>query len=195
MSTWLDRLSNNNASSGGAPPSRPYSPTSTPSSRNSLQIPSRSQQPVRPSLQTRSTSLNLVSSATLPASARIPRESSLKNQLAQSPSEDTIDPLEALGTILGVTSKEPEITIEAAFDEDQDDAAKPTVLAETIDFGSLSLEDFIEQNAPHHARRAHTYSLPSVDECMSSIARVVLHHTHAHLQMRMNDNGSKICTS
>lgn len=195
MSTWLDRLSNNNTSSSGAPPSRPYSPTSTPSSRNSLQIPSRSQQPVRPSLQTRSTSLNLVSSATLPASARVPRESSLKNQLAQSPTEDTVDPLEALGTILGVTLKEPEITIEAADEEEDDAISKPIVLTETIEFGSLSLQDFIEQNAPHHARRAHPYSLPSVDECMFSIARVVLHHTHAHLQMRMNDKGSKTSKS
>ena len=136
-----------------------------------------------------------MSSATLPASARVPRESSLKNQLAQSPSEDTVDPLEALGTILGVSLKEPEVTIEAADEEAEDVLTKPNVLTESIEFGSLSLQDFIEQNAPHHARRAPTYSLPSVDECMFSIARIATHHTHVHLQMRMNDKGLKTSTS
>ena len=111
----------------------------------------------------------------------------MKNQLAQSPSEDTVDPLAALGTILGVTLKEPEITVEAKDKDEEDTPVKPTELAENINFGSLSLEDFIEQNAPHHARRAHVYSLPSVEECMFSIARVVIHRTHGHLQMKMSD--------
>jgi len=113
----------------------------------------------------------------------------LKNQLAQSPSEDTLDPLEALGTILGVTLKEPEVTVEAndQGEEEQDTTVRPKELAQNINFGTLSLEDFIEQNAPHHARRAHTYSLPSVEECMFGIVRVVVIHTHAHFQMKMND--------
>lgn len=169
MSNWLDRLSINSGSSQSPPVSRPYSPV--PSSRNSLQLPSRPQQPVRPSLQARSTSLNLLSTTSLPAAARVP--SSLKHQLAQVPEVDVIDPFIALESILGVSLKRPEASVTAVDDEKENfDAAvngltKPESLVESIDFGHLSLQDFIEQNAPRHAHRTVKYNAHSAAECTS----------------------------
>lgn len=167
MNNWLDRLSIHSGPGSNIPPGRPYSPAPAPaSSRNSLQLPPRPQAS-RPSLQTRSTSLNLVSHNELPASARISRESSLKNQLSQSPTPDTIDPLQALSSILGVSLKEPNIAVNEVNDGESDVQEKPSQLVEDIDFGDLSLQDFIERNAPRHAHRDRKYSLPPVEECMS----------------------------
>jgi hypothetical protein len=177
MSNWLDRLSIKPDQGQNQAPSRPYSPTPVPSSRNSFQLPSRSgqeqpqrpAQPIRPSLQARSTSLSLLSTTALPAAARIPRESSLKNQLEQTPDAETADPLQALNAILGIDVKEPDVSV-VAIDEPNDSredeiTGKPPILAEDIDFGDLSLQDFIEQNAPRHARRARPHALPALGDC------------------------------
>lgn len=165
MSNWLDRLNPNQV----PPVSRSYSPA--PASRNSLQLPSRPQQPIRPSLQARSTSLNLLSTTSLPAAARVP--SSLKHQLEQIPEVDVIDPLIALEGILGIPLKKPNVTVDAVDDEEEGDSTvihdastKPETLLHEIEFGSLSLQDFIEQNAPRHAHRALKYNAQSAAESM-----------------------------
>lgn len=172
MSNWLDRLNINSAPGQSPPVSRPYSPA--PVARNSLQLPpTRPQQPVRPSLQTRSTSLNLLSTISLPAAARV--SSSLKNQLAQVPEVDVVDPLLALETILGISLKQPDVTVDA-LDTDEENvtevtsnvSTKPENLVENIEFGDLSLQDFIEQNAPRHAQRAFKHNVQSAAECVYS---------------------------
>jgi len=188
MSNWLDRLNINSAPGQSPPVSRPYSPV--PASRNSLQLPAtRSQQPIRPSLQTRSTSLNLLSTISLPAAARVP--SSLKHQLSQVPEVDVVDPFLALETILGISLKKPDVTLDALANI----PAKPENLVDNIDFGDLSLQDFIEQNAPRHAQRVSIHNVQSVAECMSAHSDFHLSFTHSCTpQMKQNETDLRNCT-
>ena len=181
MSNWLDRLSISPAPGQSLPVNRPYSPAPVP--RNSLQLPSRPQQPVRPSLQTRSTSLNLLSFTALPPAARIP--SGLKHQLEQVPEVTAVDPLIALESILGISLKKPDVKIDAVDGHEEDgtivtaDArTKPKNLVDEIEFGNLSLQDFIDQNALRHARRATKSDVQSVAECMLFLETCITRHSY-----------------
>lgn len=56
-----------------------------------------------------------------------------------------------------------------AVDDNEDSpkdvpVVKPDILAKDIDFGDLSLQGFIEQNAPRHARRAR-HATPALGDC------------------------------
>ncbi|KAK4632039.1 Vacuolar protein sorting-associated protein 52 B [Fulvia fulva] len=143
MSMWLDRFSVQ---------SREPTPSPTPTSTRSFSPAPRRSTPLgpstlqrRPGLQPRSSSLSLASVAgstdSLPATARVPNGSNLKNQLSQQTAPaDGPDPLTVLQGIIGPTRK-PE----------NDDLAleglDTTALAQQIDFGHLSLQDFASQDA------------------------------------------------
>jgi len=97
----------------------------------------------------------------------------LKHQLEQIPEVDVIDPLAALESILGIPLKKPNITVDAVDDKEEGDltvihdaSTKPETLLQQIEFGSLSLQDFIEQNAPRHAHRGLRHNAQSAAESM-----------------------------
>ncbi|KAI4148269.1 MAG: hypothetical protein LQ340_005154 [Diploschistes diacapsis] len=138
---FLDRFSNHpTPSASPAPSQRSYSPAP------------RRPGPLgsglsRPSLQPRSSSLtSLVSRAnssigSLPGIARLPNGSGLKQSTAAPPDVD--DPFEVLEKIVGVSLQRSK--------EDGNDGAstiqKPDELLDDIDFGTLSLQDFVESRA------------------------------------------------
>ena len=67
----------------------------------------------------------------------------MKNELANGPAADAPDPTEVLESILGPLSNEGG----AIVNDDHGFDGKPSVLAEDVDFGGLSLEEFAH-NAP-----------------------------------------------
>lgn len=159
---FLDRFSNHpTPSASPAPSQRSYSPAP------------RRPGPLgsglsRPSLQPRSSSLtSLVSRAnssigSLPGIARLPNGSGLKQSTAAPPDVD--DPFEVLEKIVGVSLQRSK--------EDGNDGAstiqKPDELLDDIDFGTLSLQDFVESRASNKSSievDGEMEDIQSVEEC------------------------------
>ncbi|OJD15519.1 hypothetical protein AJ78_04215 [Emergomyces pasteurianus Ep9510] len=147
---WLDRFSAHPSASGASTPSiRGYSPARRPQHQQHL---SAAAQPNRPTFSPRSSSLSL-SLATTPnastTSLHRQNSSKLDQQHVGSASASTIvDPLEVLYNIIGKHSKEG--GAETSTDSAVQAAAgavdqKPECLVEDIDFGELSLEEFVQQ--------------------------------------------------
>ncbi|KAF2089630.1 Vps52-domain-containing protein [Saccharata proteae CBS 121410] len=161
---WLDRFASHSQQStpAGTPPqSRSYSPAPR---RPYLAPP---QQPVRPGLNPRSSSLSLFSpassTASLPQAARIPNGSALKFQINDSPPPDVPDPLKVLEDIVGAPPRKGA----ASQDDGQryHPAEKPAEIITEIDFGGLSLQAFAEaDNETQREPYVNTYSSESVDE-------------------------------
>ncbi|KAL4810785.1 Sac2 family-domain-containing protein [Aspergillus unguis] len=142
---WLDRIA------GHSTPDRGLSPT--PQRSSSHLSPNR--QNSRPGISRPGSSLSALvspnaSSTSLPTVARVPEESTLKhNATAGSRPSDVADPLEVLNGIIkkqNVGSKENSPAREPK-------SIKPATLVEEIDFGGLSLEDFIQK--PERSPRAN----------------------------------------
>src|ERR1700761_7475041 len=99
---WLERFSAQSTQStpSSTTPTRSYSPAP----RRSIQL-GPSTLPRRPGLSPRTSSLSVGSlggsTESLPAAARVPNGSNLKNELADSVSPDVSDPLEVLQSLLG----------------------------------------------------------------------------------------------
>ncbi|KAI7110736.1 hypothetical protein KC324_g20014, partial [Hortaea werneckii] len=142
---WLERFSGQSShSTPSASPSRALSP-GTP--RRSVQL-GPSTLPRRPGLNPRTSSLSVASldasTESLPAAARIPNGTNLKNELASSPVGDVSDPVEVLESILGA----PPPLQDAEAKADIDAVEKPAKIEEDINFGGLSLEEFAGAGYP-----------------------------------------------
>ena len=135
---WLERFSaQSSQSTPSTTPNRSYSPAP----RRSIQL-GPSTLPRRPGLSPRTSSLSVGSlggsTDSLPATARLPNGSNLKNELSSAPTPDVPDPIDVLESILGPVRKE------ASSHEDVSKGVSgtPPTLTEDIDFGVLSLEEY-----------------------------------------------------
>ncbi|TKA30165.1 hypothetical protein B0A50_02884 [Salinomyces thailandicus] len=142
---WLERFSGQSAQS--TPSASPHRALSPGTPRRSIQL-SPNTLPRRPGLNPRTSSLVSVASLSgstdsLPAAARIPNGTNLKNELAGSPAGDVSDPLEVLGSILGSLPKG------AGADDNGKHVAvgEPPQVEEEIDFGGRSLEEFAREES------------------------------------------------
>ncbi|KGM91513.1 uncharacterized protein PADG_12371 [Paracoccidioides brasiliensis Pb18] len=160
---WLDRFSAHPPAASGAstPSSRPYSPAR----RNPL-LAAASSHPVHPAFSPRSSSLSLatspnVSTSSIPATLRqangsssLPRQDGSKldsmsqqqqqqqQRQQQQQQQQQQDPLEVLCNILGkqqIAGDMQTVSVVKAA------VAKPECLVEDIEFGELSLEEFVQQ--------------------------------------------------
>ena len=134
---WLERFSGQSSqSTPAATPIRAYSPAP----RKSIQL-GPSTLPRRPGLSPRTSSLSAASlygsTESLPAAARLSNGSSLKNELASSPTPDVPAPVDVLRGILGPLHKD-----NGADHSDIYNDGRPDALEGDIDFWGLSLEEF-----------------------------------------------------
>ncbi|KAL4891633.1 Vps52-domain-containing protein [Aspergillus ambiguus] len=138
---WLDRISGHSTPSGPQADSRSNSPLPRrSSSRLSPYAPSNS----RPGTARQGSSLSVLltpndSTASLPATAR-GDGSAFKQNAARSRPSDVADPLEVLNGILGKQKNEAR---DSSTSLDSIADAKPAQLVDDIDFGGLSLEEFV----------------------------------------------------
>lgn len=129
-----DRFSVNSTPSSSPPPqNRNYSPAPRTSSR--LAVP-----PQRPGISRQSSILSLASGSTssLPSTARVPNGSPLKK--STEPPPNVPDPLKVLKSILGLpeSSEDDEAVNDGEIENDVLD------LSSDIDFGELSLQEFVD---------------------------------------------------
>ncbi|KAL1957445.1 hypothetical protein VTO42DRAFT_6013 [Malbranchea cinnamomea] len=135
---WLDRLTtHSNASGPSSTYSRAYSPVGRP--------PSHLQN--RPTFSPRSSSLSLsstpnASTSSLPGTLRHTNGSNLRFDPRKTSATVARDPLEVLETIIGKRSTERSLN-SAVGDSTGKPATKPEEFAQSIDFGDLSLEQFV----------------------------------------------------
>ena len=156
---FLDRFSAHpSPAASPAPSQRSYSP------RRPGQLSSAIS---RSALNPRSSSLTSLvsransSSGSLPGSARLTNGSSLRQSTAAPPHVD--DPLQVLERIVGVTLKGKDEEEERAESLD-----RPQELIESIDFGGLSLQDFVRSVGELSTRLeegARMEEVQSVEEC------------------------------
>ncbi|KAL3478796.1 Sac2 family-domain-containing protein [Aspergillus californicus] len=150
---WLDRIAGHSTPSGPQLDSRGPSPI--PQRPSSYLSPNR--QNSRPGLSRPGSSLSALvspnaSTASLPTVARIPEESTLKQDAtARNRPSDVADPLDVLNGIIRKRNGEPKADSSV---QDSAPEVKPTKLVEDIDFEGLSLEEFVQKSEP--ARRADT---------------------------------------
>ncbi|KAF4187569.1 hypothetical protein CNMCM7927_003803 [Aspergillus lentulus] len=140
---WLDRISGHSTPSGVPFDSRSNSPAPRRSSSLLSPAPPNS----RPSQNRQGSSLSVLltpsdSTTSLPATARGVNGSVLKQGAARSRPSDVADPLEVLRSIIGKQKGDIE-TNECSITSAPE--AKPLHLVESIDFGGLSLEEFVSQ--------------------------------------------------
>ena len=135
---FLERFSNQPTPSASPPPlgQRSYSPA--PRRPNHL-APTAS----RPALNQRPSSLTLISRAnsstgSLPGVARALNASTLRQQITPPPYVE--DPLEVLKKIVG-----PSLPRDDVSDDEDGGASRPDELVEDLDFGGLSLEEFVDR--------------------------------------------------
>lgn len=154
---WLDRLSNHSTPSSGTPPTftnRHPSPNRRPS-----RTPSQS---YRPSLHPRSSSTSLLltpndSTASLPTTTRhVSNGTSQRSVFVRTPPGEVANPLEVLNSIIGKqTTDKP---IEAS-------AEKPAELVEAIDFGDLSLEEFMSRGQESGGLLSSEAGVGTIEQC------------------------------
>ena len=159
---WLDRLSNHPTPSASPPmgPNRSFSPAPR---RPSHLAPGLSQ---RPGYSPRSSSLSVVSRAnsstgSLPAAARIPNGSTLKQEIIPPPNFD--DPLQILEQVIGSPLREGD---DGSGEADEEESAeRPPELVEDIAFEGLSLRDFAN-SSPEPDENSYTAGQNfSIEEC------------------------------
>ena len=161
---WLDRFSNHPTPSHSPPPplNRSHSPAPQ---RGPSQLGSGA--PLRPGYGPRISSLNSGSRATISTtsvnSQRLPNGSALKHEVT--PPADFSDPLEVLERIIGRQLPQQVAPIE--HENEQKQVEKPPELVADVDFGGLSLTDFvgseeIESKTPEIASQM---TAQTVEEC------------------------------
>jgi hypothetical protein len=140
---WLDRISGHSTPSGVPFDSR----SNSPAPRRSSSLLSPAPPNNRPSQNRQGSSLSVLltpsdSTTSLPATARGVNGSVLKQGAARSRPSDVADPLEVLKDIIGKQKGDIETNecLKTSAPE-----AKPLHLVESIDFGDLSLEEFVSQ--------------------------------------------------
>jgi hypothetical protein len=174
---WLDRFSGHSTPSGGTPP---YNRSYSPAPRNRPTHLSPGPQPARPGYSPRSSALSLAltpndSTASLPGTLRA-NGSTLKQSRSISPSQDVADPLDVLNGIIGRSGDSGKVPGSA---EKQTAIEKPDQLVESIDFGGLSLEGFLQSNDGDKETKCDT-GVQETDQCRidffhrNAIRRVLL---------------------
>lgn len=152
---WLNRYGGHSSPSSASP---------LPQRRPSHLAPTSS--PQRPGLTSRSSSLSPLltngSTDSLPAEARQNNGSSLRYQLDASPS-DVSDPLTVLRAIL-----EPAPGIVVTDDKPSEEPQSTQDDTEDVDFGGLSLEEFVNASPNVVLEQADELSSHSFEECRSS---------------------------
>jgi vacuolar protein sorting-associated protein 52 len=144
---WLDRFSGQSTPSGSPPPhSRSYSPT--PKRPTHLGAPPAL--PSRPAYSPRSSSLSLglssnASTSSLPGGPRVPNGSALRQEISAAAPPNIVDPLAVLAEIIG------QRTQSSRPSGGGDGSGKPVQIIEEIEFGDLSLQDFVEKNENNSA--------------------------------------------
>lgn len=162
---WLDRFSGHSTPSPSPPPqNRSFSPAPR---RPSHLGPGAA---ARPGFSPRSSSLNVAkfnSSTTSLNSPRLPNGSGLKQQVT--PPVDFVDPLKALEEVIGKPIREIQDKGEGVETE------KPPSLVQNVQFGVLSLQDFLHNEEDEDIDGA-AEDTQSVEECeyvcSHSIARI-----------------------
>ncbi|KAJ4364656.1 Vacuolar protein sorting-associated protein 52 [Neocucurbitaria cava] len=159
----LDRLSAYSTPSGTPPPRRDsYSPAP----RRGYPSAGPGSLPPRPGLNPRSSSLSLVSpgssTTSLPNTARPPNGAPRRRPTGGAYYNGP-DPIQVLESILGGSPRRP---IGAHGDTKGGIQQKPEVVVTDIDFGRLSLHDFVNEEVPEPRQQTsvHTYSAQSVEE-------------------------------
>jgi hypothetical protein len=166
---WLDRFSAQSTPSGSPPPpqNRSYSPAPRrPSHLAPLAL------PARPSFSPRSSSLSLasnVSTSSLPGTSRPLNGSTLRQSVTNAP-DGAADPLGVLQKIIGTPLK----SRGAERPYNPSGSPVPSQIVEDVDFGDLSLQEFVRLNdePPTTRNIVHAYSALSVEECT-----FMAHHT------------------
>lgn len=159
-SMWLDRFSQQSTPLGTPQQSR----LGTPAPRRSGLSPGPL--PSRPGINPRSTSLSTLTSPTssttsLPATARIPNGSALRNEISIPVPVNVPHPLQILGDTLGKSRRSARREVV----EDGGPVQKPSEVVENIKFDGLSLEAFAAEKPKAHTEDVHTYSSQSIEEC------------------------------
>ncbi|KAH8700458.1 Sac2 family-domain-containing protein [Talaromyces proteolyticus] len=131
---WLDRLSAHSTPSGTPPPINRHASPSQRSPRP------RAAQAFRPGLHPRSSSTSLLltpndSTTSLPNTSKNPPNVPARSLLSRTPPAETASPVDVLNGIIG----------KKASDRQGDILEKPPQLVEAIDFGNLSLEEFVNR--------------------------------------------------
>lgn len=158
---WLDRLSGHSTPSGTPPPgnNRHASP-----SQRSPRPPSS--QAFRQSLHPRSSSTSLLltpndSSTSLPTTARVPSNGPpQKSALSRTPPPGTAGPVDVLYSIIG--RKTADSTGESPIE-------KPAELVEAIDFGELSLEEFVSRGKDSGGILSSEAGVATIQQCQFSL--------------------------
>ena len=155
---WTERRSSQSTPSHTPPQSRPYSPAQRRPGAGPGPL------PPRPNIHPRSSSLSLASTpnasvTNLQAAARVPAGSSLRNEIRNPTPDNVADPLEVLSSILGKPVK-PKST-------DGETQRPESELIADIDFGGLSLQDFVKRGDVQQdkAPDVHSYTVRSIEEC------------------------------
>lgn len=165
---WLDRFSGHSTPSGSPPPqTRSYSPAPR---RSGHLVPGPLS--LRPGYSARSSSLSLpltsnTSTSSLPAAARVPNGSALKQHIP--PPVDVPDPLDVLQEVIGFSLKKKDVAGRTV--EDRNLLEKPSEVEADVDFGGLSLRAFVEaceRGSNDLQSRDHKDRLQSVEECLHS---------------------------
>jgi vacuolar protein sorting-associated protein 52 len=159
---WLERFSGQSSqTSPSNTPNRSYSPAP----RRSIQL-GPSTLPRRPGLSPRTSSLSAASltgsTESLPGAARLPNGSSLKHELASSPTPDVPDPLDVLQRILGAEHDDEDRTNGLVVNGE-----KPAHVVDDIDFGELSLEEFANKKTTavlSATKNANANGIPVIED-------------------------------
>jgi hypothetical protein len=161
----LDRLSSYSTPAGMPPPRRD---SHSPAPRRGYPAPA---QPVRPGLNPRSSSLTPLispnaSTASLPLSAHMPNGGLRRRQTGGIP-PNVPDPIHVLESIMGGLPRNSSAT---NGEEVARISGKPDEVEEDIEFGELSLHDFVAVKTAERQQptSVHTYSTQSVEECTCS---------------------------
>jgi hypothetical protein len=101
-----------------------------------------------------------VSTQSLPGSLRQKNGFALKPDSSKLPEVGIRDPLEVLRNITGNRSKEPRSRSDAVARIE-----KPQALAEDINFGELSLEQFVDERDTETAVKTTHQPVPPVEQC------------------------------
>ena len=167
----LDRLSSYSTPTGTPPRQDSYSPAP----RRGYPAPV---QPLRPGLQPRSSSLTPLispnaSTTSLSSSARLPNGGPRRRPTGGA---NVPDPVHVLESIMGGP---PRRLVTANGGMEGHTQAKPEEVEEDIDFGGLSLQDFVVESTRQRqpSTSVHTYSAQSVEECtcLCSASQVFAH--------------------
>lgn len=157
---WLERLSGQTTpSASSSVPHRSYSPAPR---RSSHLAPNSNP---RPSYGPRTSSVGLVSransSTTSPNPPQLANRSSLRQEIAPSP--DVVDPLDALGILLGKRKDNGRDMQEERKSAPPDH--RPTDLDADIDFQGQGLDVFAQDAGQEKIDESRRYASQTVEEC------------------------------